>query len=118
MSVSSIMITSVIWFANWTFLDNFFSGEPIPSLAFCSLSVSLFLSMPSFGLVAGEHARLPFFLWLLPFLLLGSASTAIGGVTRSCNGGKGRAGRRRIVLYHGIEGRKVSGENVLSDGVP
>ena len=52
------------------------------------------------------------------FLLLGSASTAIGGVARSCNGGKGRAGRRRIVLYHGIEGRKVSGENALSDGVP
>ena len=52
------------------------------------------------------------------FLLLGSASTAIGGVTRSCNGGKGRAGRRRIVLYHGIKGRKVLGENTLLDGVP
>ena len=52
------------------------------------------------------------------FLLLGSASTTIGGVARSCNDGKGRAGRRRIVLYHGIEGRKVLGENALSDGVP
>ena len=52
------------------------------------------------------------------FLLLGSASTTIGGVAHSCNGGKGRAGRRRIVLHYGIEGRKVSGENALSDGVP